>query len=89
MALASIVRTRIITLMMSGTLPITERALLNRIGKSYRSQAQEQISLLLSEQFLIRLGLGRRGSPYQLIFGPNASITCPCCGQPTNLVQNG
>lgn len=89
MAQASVVRARIITLMRSGTLPITERALLNSVGKSYRSQAKEQISLLLSEQFLIRLGLGRRGSPYQLIFGPNASITCPCCGQQTKLVQNG
>ena len=42
---------------------VTQYALLRRFDKRDRDRANEEISMLASEGYLILLGRGRRGSP--------------------------
>lgn len=64
------------------------RALLKRIGATYRNQAAEQISVLLSSGFLLPYGSGTRGDPkFIIVNNTYPSNNCPCCGQSLNLIR--
>ena len=61
---------------------VTQYALLRRFDKRDRDRANEEISMLASEGYLILLGIGRRGSPRRLEVGPLfPNDKCPMCGQ--------
>lgn len=82
------IRSRIIRIMReSEALPIAQRTVIQQIGQTYRAQAESELSSMLSDGVLVRLGLGKRGMPFTLIFGPNAIRLCPCCGQPIKLQE--
>lgn len=81
MANALIVRHRVLRLLKTQPEFVSRSVLINKIGASYRSQADEQISQLLSEGVLVQTGLGKRGSPHMIGFNQNyPAHICPCCG---------
>ena len=58
-----------------------ERTLLRQLGGRERPQIAEELSSLLSEGFVHRLGTGRRGDPFRLILSGTWPFNkCPLCG---------
>ena len=75
------VRHRILAVLRAEPGFVSRTRLLSKIGASYRSQANEQISQLLSEGVLVQTGLGKRGLPFEIGFNTNyPAHLCPCCG---------
>ena len=60
--------------------PILERALLRQFSGPRQKKAIEELSLLLSEGFLNRLGTGRRNNPFRITRSGSQPINrCPYC----------
>jgi hypothetical protein len=61
---------------------MTHRALVKACGGSYRHQAQDMISLLLSEGVFFPYGIGVRGSPRVIGLNKMNPDRCPLCHRP-------
>jgi hypothetical protein len=61
---------------------MTRRALINSCGRTYRAQADEQISLLLSNGTFVLMGLGIKGSPKTIMLNRVNPDRCPLCHRP-------
>jgi hypothetical protein len=58
-----------------------ERDIPNRLGSSRRKEAIAELSVLLSEGYIIRLGTGHRGDPFRIILSGTWPFNkCPLCG---------
>ncbi len=60
---------------------LCERVLLRQMGNTQNKRVVEELALLLSDGFVIRLGTGRRGNPFRIILSETWPFNkCPLCG---------
>lgn len=58
-----------------------ERAIPRMVASSRRRQVMKELSLLLSEGFINRLGTGKRGDPHRIVLSAIWPFNkCPLCG---------
>ncbi len=59
-----------------------ERTILEQMGTSRRQRAKAELSSLLDEGFVVRLGTGRRGHAHRLTLNATWPFDkCPLCGR--------
>jgi len=64
-----------------GTGFLYERDIPNRLGSSRRKEAIAELSTLLSEGYILRLGTGHRGDPFRIMLSGTWPFNkCPLCG---------
>lgn len=75
-------RHRIIKLVREAEEPLVRTVLLRKINASDRPQASRVLSDLLSENIVVSVGRGSRGSPIKIIKGQGWTLDkCPTCNQ--------
>lgn len=58
-----------------------ERAIPRAVSASRRKQIVKELSVLLGEGYVIRLGTGRRGDPFRIVLSATwPHNKCPLCG---------
>lgn len=58
-----------------------ERAIPRAVSASRRKQIVKELSTLLGEGYVIRLGTGRRGDPHRIVLNVTWPFNkCPLCG---------
>ncbi len=70
--------------------PVYERTLFSRFWKSKKAEAERALSRLISIGFIHRIGTGKRGHPFRIIF--NAAFPadrCPLCYHSTPVYERG
>ena len=78
-------RTREILIRMLQEMPeggfIYERAIPRLVSSSRRKQIIKELSTLLGEGYVVRLGTGRRGDPHRIVLSATWPFNkCPLCG---------
>ena len=83
MPYTSKIRERIIRMLWNESGLVTLRHLEQSFDKSRRRAALDEISLLVSEGVLHRIGSGRRGDPFKLLLSRTYpfKVFCPLCKQ--------
>lgn len=76
------VRERLIRLIQSSQQPILRRKLVSTFDVSRRKEAEQELSLLVSEGYVNPLGTGRRGMPFRVVTSETWPFNkCPFCHQ--------
>lgn len=81
MPIKQVIRERVVRLIREKS-PIFKRSLEQLFAGSTRKLAEQVISDLLSENYIVEVGTGRRGNPKKIIVSAGWPLDkCPMCGK--------